>query len=185
MSYSGQSKEVLDKLEDSPQRRMEMEQASRIDEARQKKQASRQAMEAVYHKNVYLEAYKAELARQIEKQNAALREERVQKSTDRQCFVCKKPITDRATTFNIGGGLELLAHKRCLAALKQVVVEKPVDVSMPVGRVARKGNSEQEVFQRLIAGGIAPELAGQVAAVVGEASNWLTTEDIEQAMARA
>ena len=47
---------------------------------------------------------------------------------------------------------------------------------------ARKGNSEQQVIQRLLAEGVGLEVAGHVASAVTEAGNWLTPEDIGRAL---
>ncbi|SRR6266702_739021 len=55
----------------------------------------------------------------------------IQKGTDRICPVCKQPTDHTAAAINLGGGLELQVHKRCLDALEAELVPQ---VSLPVGR---------------------------------------------------
>lgn len=141
MSFSGLSPDVMKKLQNSTQARVEREQGRLRGIAREKEQAEKRKLLELSATRVYLDAYKAELDRinarphPYPPASASKSLARLQKSTDRQCFICKKPISDSsATTLDVGGGLTLQAHARCLIALKEVVEEQPVDVRLPVGK---------------------------------------------------
>jgi hypothetical protein len=63
MSFSGQPKWVLERLKDSPQAQMEARNGERIAEIGREREAKRQALERAYQRGVYMDAFKAELAR--------------------------------------------------------------------------------------------------------------------------
>jgi hypothetical protein len=63
MSFDGLPKWVTDRLKDSPQAQMEARNGERIAEVAKEREAKRQALERAYQRGVYLDAFKAELAR--------------------------------------------------------------------------------------------------------------------------
>jgi hypothetical protein len=141
MSFAGLSKHVMEKLQRSPQADLERNQARQRTQARAERQASDQALLEVaakkVYKDAYMDAYKAEMARPHPYPS-------VKKATERMCPVCKRPIGEQAAeTVDIGGGLDLLVHKRCMDAL---VAQQVSHVSLPVGKKPEATPPMQKAF---------------------------------------
>jgi hypothetical protein len=57
----------------------------------------------------------------------------------RSCVVCSEPVIDhQAEAINIGGGLEALVHRACMAEVTEALAPKAVVIPVPASKPVKK-----------------------------------------------